>query len=528
MLPTALQTADWDQDRGRMPWWWNISVTLLIFSVYIYFFSYTFADSDLGGHLRFGQDMVQAGQVIFTDRYSYLSAARTWMNETVLSEVAMWLAFKAMGPRGLVLLKLFLILLTLGMVFWYLLRHGVSVTLAGALLIIAAPAQAANLPMQPRLFTIVFFALTLIVLSASERGKPRVLWLLVPISMIWINCHGGVIAGLGIMAVWLIARLIESLFQRGQNAKAWLSSALKLTMPIVAAACATVITPYGPDLVLFILHTGIAPRPEHSEWVPVSLTSWQGAAYLIVLAITMAGLAYSRRKPSLSQIAVYACTALMPFTAVRHLPLFAIAAVVVSGEHVYDAWKRWFPFRSTVLSATFPARLRPALAGLSALVALVAAIIAFQNTASISIPSHYYPVRAIALIKSSVPRANLAIHFDWGQYAIWYLGPDVKVSIDGRRESVYTDEVYKENQRFMYGIDEWDKLIDQRLTDLVLVHRDFAVYNLMLLKPGWIKVYEDPLCALFVPEDSPLRATIEAADIPDIPYDGAGMSFPIE
>ena len=31
--------------------------------------------------------------------------------------------------------------------------------------------------------------------------------------------------------------------------------------------------------------------------------------------------------------------------------------------------------------------------------------------------------------------------FDWGEYAIWQFGPGLRVSIDGRRETVYSDAV---------------------------------------------------------------------------------------
>ena len=31
--------------------------------------------------------------------------------------------------------------------------------------------------------------------------------------------------------------------------------------------------------------------------------------------------------------------------------------------------------------------------------------------------------------------------FDWGEYTIWQFGPALRVSIDGRRETVYSDEV---------------------------------------------------------------------------------------
>jgi hypothetical protein len=32
-------------------------------------------------------------------------------------------------------------------------------------------------------------------------------------------------------------------------------------------------------------------------------------------------------------------------------------------------------------------------------------------------------------------------YFDWGEYVIWHLGPGVRVSMDGRRETVYSGKV---------------------------------------------------------------------------------------
>ena len=31
----------------------------------------------------------------------------------------------------------------------------------------------------------------------------------------------------------------------------------------------------------------------------------------------------------------------------------------------------------------------------------------------------------------------MTVDFDWGEYVIWHLGPQVRVSVDGRRETVY-------------------------------------------------------------------------------------------
>ena len=36
-------------------------------------------------------------------------------------------------------------------------------------------------------------------------------------------------------------------------------------------------------------------------------------------------------------------------------------------------------------------------------------------------------------------RGRMVTYFDWGEYAIWHLSPRVRVSLDGRRETVYSD-----------------------------------------------------------------------------------------
>jgi hypothetical protein len=121
------------------------------------------------------------------------------------------------------------------------------------------------------------------------------------------------------------------------------------------------------------------------------------------------------------------------------------------------------------------------------------------------------PADAVAILDRSGARGNLAVHFDWGEYVIWRLAPRIKVSIDGRRETVYSQAVRDENMRFMLGIWAWDALLVARDTGMALVHRDFPTFNLLKLAKGWSLVHEDKLSGLFVRDDSPHRSGLVAA-----------------
>jgi hypothetical protein len=57
------------------------------------------------------------------------------------------------------------------------------------------------------------------------------------------------------------------------------------------------------------------------------------------------------------------------------------------------------------------------------------------------------PVRLLA----NAPSGRVATFFDWGEYAIWHLGPRLRVSMDGRRETVYSDRRLAEHDAILFG-----------------------------------------------------------------------------
>jgi hypothetical protein len=137
-----------------------------------------------------------------------------------------------------------------------------------------------------------------------------------------------------------------------------------------------------------------------------------------------------------------------------------------------------------------------------------------------------YPARAVSLLKTSGLNGNLAVHFDWGEYVLWHLGPQIKVSVDGRRETVYSDKIYKANLNYMQGTGDWDAVLEKYDTHMSLVSKQFPVFNLMKLKPGWALVYEDPISGLFAQEGSAQAEKLRRTQVSAIPYDGAGLCFP--
>lgn len=528
------QPANQVEKHDRLGRWRSIGLVLLLLLVFALLYSQTVADPDLWGHLRFGRDTWESGQISRQDPYSYLTTDQTWINHEWLTEVIFWRTFAMVGARGLAILKLTIGLLTTGILYAHLRRCQISSMKAAILLLVltALPLWLFLVTIRPQLFTLLFFTLAILIICRAEQGHLGSLWLLVPLFVVWANCHGGFLAGIGVLALWACARIVQWVIQR-DRIPIHPRTALALLGPIAVAVAATLLNPYGLRLWAFLLRTATVARPEIREWQPVALISNTGISYLVPLGLTITGLLYSRleRRPAL--IAVYVCTAFLPLLANRHLPLFAVAATVIAGEHVHEVWARWLPRRGAIPKARSAWRLLPWLTFLSIFGTAVLVPLLLYRLSGVQTPlsciqllKAYYPVRAVALMKATVPAGNLAVDFDWGEYALWYLGPEVKVSVDGRRETVYSEEIYQQNLRFMRGEGEWDTLLVAHKTDLALVRAKGPTHNLLRLKPDWVVVYEDPVSALFVREDSPLRERLQAASPPEIPYDGQGLCFP--
>jgi hypothetical protein len=147
----------------------------------------------------------------------------------------------------------------------------------------------------------------------------------------------------------------------------------------------------------------------------------------------------------------------------------------------------------------------------AAAVAALLLALSVPNFGCIRIGAEDLPADTVAILERSGAHGNLAVHFDWGEYVIWRLAPRIKVSIDGRRETVYSETARDENMRFMLGVGNWDTLLVARDTHMALVNREFPTFNLMKLARGWTLVHEDKQSALFVRDGSPPHPALAAA-----------------
>jgi hypothetical protein len=88
------------------------------------------------------------------------------------------------------------------------------------------------------------------------------------------------------------------------------------------------------------------------------------------------------------------------------------------------------------------------------------------------------------------PRGARPHWFDWGEYALWQLSPaGIRVSMDGRRETVYSTQVIHDHERFYQGHADMVDYPDRIGADRVWLPSRLPIIE-PLKRRGWIAVLD--------------------------------------
>lgn len=409
-------------------WWPALGLALLAFAG----LTFTQTDADLWGHLRFGLDILRDWRLPGADPYSFTQDV-PWVNHEWLSESLMAIAVVSAGYAGIGLLKATLAFAAFAIV-WISLRGVRAPIRILAIIIVAAGTIHATSSLRPQLWTLLFLLIECRVLVS---GHPRHLWWLPVLFAAWVNLHGGWIVGLGVLGVWAAAQFaVEPRLRR-----TWV-------LLLAASLSATLLNPYGWGLWRFIFTT-VRMERAIDEWQPLWTLPW---AHWLPWIACVASLIWASRRTFADKWSVLAVLVLLAYSAARVQrieSLFVSCAAVLLAPAVRQAWPSiaaWIPFP------------RPRFEGVVAFVMFAAlAAAAFATGARsldcVRIQAPWAPDLAARRWLDAAGSGRLVTSFNWGQYAIWHAGPRLRVSIDGRRETVYSNDHLMRHDAVVQGHD---------------------------------------------------------------------------
>ncbi len=229
--------------------------TLLTFILYLFIFLATLYhpwDYDLGWHLRVGRDTIETGYP-YTNTYSWELPGYQWFNSSPLLDVPRYIVYKYFGMPGIAIFGAIL-----GVLIFFFISKYCQLDFQKQCLVFPIFLWFENSifvqSFKGQIVSLLFLAILITLLFSFQNGRKKVIFLLIPIFLLWANLHAQFVLGLIIFAIWSMVYILIN-FKR--NLK---SVALPLLLTFVFSLIVTLANPYGMDIYKYALINTTNPQ----------------------------------------------------------------------------------------------------------------------------------------------------------------------------------------------------------------------------------------------------------------------------
>ncbi|MFH1561514.1 MAG: hypothetical protein ABID04_02960 [Patescibacteria group bacterium] len=374
-------------------------------------------DTDLGWHLRYGQQIAQNQAVFKDNQIGFFLSDYQWVHSNSLHQLLCFLAYQYFGLGSLAIIGSAILTLTVFLLiknrpwWWQLLATGIFI-------LTALPVT--GLGYRSQLYTLLGVALVYAILEQWLKQKNWSL-LLPPLFLLWANLHGGFVLGLGLVGLIACFQLINKQTKRG----------LGLLAILLVCFFSTLVNPFGwkiyPEA---YRHSWYPLNQLIAEWLPpnplgvFTILALIGLVVFLFLAQNSKKLLANKNK--LFYLTSWGVFILWAFKARRNLPIFGISSIFLVWQLLPQKIAK-YQIKNSFYLACFGLLSVVALSQLKNLNSL------HQDWTTICQNSQWtLPCQAVDFLKPQTQICQKIFNtYEWGGYLVWHL-PDRKVFVDGR------------------------------------------------------------------------------------------------
>ena len=487
-------------------------------------------DPDLWWHLRTGQLTVQNLRVFHNDPYSFTRFDEHWVDHEWLSQIFIWGLYRMAGWAGLIAGFAAIIAAAFLLVFR---RSPGQPYIAGAVTVWGAVASIPCWGVRPQMLTLLLASIFLLLLEQSYQ-RPKLLWWLPLLTLLWVNLHAGFALGIAFLLMFLIGDALDLAFGHKDPP---LSPARFRQLALVTAICAAgvALNPYGLQMYRYPFETlhSRAMQAYIGEWLSPNFHESRYLPTLFLMLATLVVPALSPRRLRPRELLLLTVTTYAALRSVRHIPIYVLVVVPllsgmitaclrvrsaaaanqaastdsaaerrqnkaqgaspgsVAGDNQAPEWRK-----SGFDLFGPPSPLTPGKLTINAL--LLAGFLCFTLARLHYVVIHQpateakeFPSAAASFLVASRPAGPLLNHYNWGGYFIWKLFPAYKVYIDGRAD-LYGDAFMDQFAATYYlkGKSWQDPLAEWGIRTVVLPP-DAPLIAALRAMPAWKEVFAD-------------------------------------
>ncbi|MFH1602099.1 MAG: hypothetical protein ABIB61_04040 [Candidatus Shapirobacteria bacterium] len=445
-------------------------------------------DTDLGWHLRYGQQIFFHHQVFKTNQIGYFLANYSWKQAYSLYQLTTFAIFHYFSFAGLIIANAFL-MLAIFYPFFALYRKRDKLTLLFSSIFLVVSFQSiVGLGWRSQLFTLLGFSLVYYLILKTGRKKYFFLPL---VFFLWAILHGGFVFGFAL----LILCLLELILQKNKKQAQGLAAALFLSFLVTLA------NPFGFGLYQEIYrHTWYPLNKLILEWTPPDkfglLIVFASSCLTLLALLAKRGSVKILKRNNFFLLSSWLVFLFLSLKARRNLAFFSLSSV-----HLWlQLFKRPAFLNKKLANPTFAIILG------SVFVYKAFRLPSLKTNWNTLCQASFWPppCQATEFLKEKPENfcQNLFNAYEWGGYLSWHL-PNKKTFIDGRMPAWATDNekspytTYLEILQTQIGFNK--KLIDYK-TDCLLIGNgtflDLELKKHPYLHP-WKKIYEDQQAVIY-------------------------------
>lgn len=489
-------------------------------------------EPDLWWMLRTGEWIVAHGKVIDTDQFSFTRFGTPWINVKWLFEVIVFLVNKAAGPEFILFLQtltnaaIVILIHRIYKTFRQLSGHQNTSSIPDIGLILATYLALFGWEFRmvgrPEMTSHLFLMLYIWVYSRFRATNGNIIFLLIPLQLLWTNLH----EAFGIGLVVMIAMLAGYWFEKNYIEKAGFQFDLKkLTLATFEAIAAISINPHGPRMILhpFEIFGQVGDNKFTTELLSYKTNYYwqQKEAWLLMLLVLLASVGFflaNRTKTTLANSWKQAFAAFGYGQGVL-LVLFFYLALTAHRNVVFFVLMS-APFVAFALNGIGKILIEK-FSGLRFLTGKAAygLLIVFGLSAYVAVGSNIYyqkfnprenfgllvapnknPVGGSAFLKQNhtVP-GNIYSDYLTSSYFMWENRPEFKTYVDLRDLDVFPAEFITQATQELYYPEIWEQANAKYQFKAVALYQAIApdLHKYLYQSPNWQLVFADPVVAIY-------------------------------
>jgi tetratricopeptide (TPR) repeat protein len=467
------------------------------------------SESDTFWHLKTGEWIVAHGAIPRIDPFSATVNGKPWLDWEWLFQVSIYALYAWGGFQALVVGKAVIIFLAGVVLFLACRQNGARVALAGFVVMAAFVAARERLEVRPDVLMLLFAAATVALLESARRGKPRGLFWLPVLELVWANVHASFPLGLALMAIYGVVEGVEFILR-----KQW-RSLLIIAAVLLLSGAACFVNPFGIQLVRHAIEQTSTSGPSGAigEWQPTRLLlltepNWALRVFWWLFwlnpVVLVAVLAIKRREFPCTHALVVAAMSVLALRANRFTALYAVVTAPILAYGLAVLCKKFVGAGRSDWGEVIAEIVMGVTAAFLIFVVVTDRWAVAEDrpaTFGLGVDDTMVPMRAMAMMAKLPPGLNVFNTYLSGGPMIWAMYPQWRPFCDGRA-NLYGREFIDQYRAAMYDPSKWETWMRERLVSVAYIQYgtadDRGLLQYLVKSRVWDMLYFDHAACIFV------------------------------